>query len=373
MHFLHLLFYDERVRKILFLICSLFLVLAFWQPASAQVTCRLTTSPATVTTNTRTVDLTIVAPGLVPGDNYWVKLDNVVISLGSPQSFQVINGAITVSNLNEQGFLNPPDTNQRLFQAKTYIVTVQAPSVGGTSFCQMSFIVQQAPTGGSGCSLEFTNTSFTPNDDIIIKTRNLSGNPGDRHRVVLKRNNENGSWVSGGCETVDALTNSGVNLGRRETGNYYIEVRDSCRVGELGENKACFSYFTVVPPGTTTGGGVTQTGGSTAPTPIPVCEQKGTSANPFYECRTAIGPINTDPAGFVKSIFGIILGLAGGIALLLIIFSGYRLMTSQGNPEKVQGAKETLTSAIVGLLFIIFSLIILQIIGVEILKIPGFQ
>lgn len=83
--------------------------------------------------------------------------------------------------------------------------------------------------------------------------------------------------------------------------------------------------------------------------------------------------IPVDPAGFVKSLFGILLSLSGGIALVLIIFSGYQLMTSQGNPEKVQAAKETLTSAIVGLLFIIFSMVILQIIGVKILKMPWFK
>lgn len=90
-----------------------------------------------------------------------------------------------------------------------------------------------------------------------------------------------------------------------------------------------------------------------------------------YECDTAIGGIDITPAGFVKTIFGTLLGLSGGIALLLIIFSGYKLIFSRGDPERVQGAKETLTSAIVGLLFIIFSLVILEVIGVDILKIPG--
>lgn len=87
---------------------------------------------------------------------------------------------------------------------------------------------------------------------------------------------------------------------------------------------------------------------------------------------TAIGNINTDPASFVKSIFSLVLGISGGVALILIIISGYRLMASQGNPEQVQGAREMLTSAIVGLLFIIFAFVILQIIGVNILCIPGF-
>ena len=90
-------------------------------------------------------------------------------------------------------------------------------------------------------------------------------------------------------------------------------------------------------------------------------------------CKTAIGDISTDPGGFVKKIFGTILSLAGGVAIILIIISGYRLMASGGNPEKVQHAREQLTSAIVGLLFIIFSLSILQIIGVDILHIPGLS
>ncbi|MBI3069777.1 MAG: hypothetical protein HYY87_00535, partial [Candidatus Levybacteria bacterium] len=104
------------------------------------------------------------------------------------------------------------------------------------------------------------------------------------------------------------------------------------------------------------------------PTPIP---PPGPCKNNI--CTTAIGDIDaSSPQGFVKQLFGIILSLSGGIALLLIILSGYKLMFSQGNPEKAQEAKETLTAAIVGLLFIIFSLAILQVIGVDILKIPGF-
>jgi hypothetical protein len=81
----------------------------------------------------------------------------------------------------------------------------------------------------------------------------------------------------------------------------------------------------------------------------------------------------TDAVGFVQSVFGLILGLSGGIALILIIVSGYRLILIRGNPEKMQGVKDSLTSAVVGLLFIIFSLVILEVVGVEILKIPGFK
>ena len=88
---------------------------------------------------------------------------------------------------------------------------------------------------------------------------------------------------------------------------------------------------------------------------------------------TALGEIDTSTAGLVKSIFSLVLGISGGIALLLIIYSGYQLMASQGNPEKLQAARDQLIAAIIGLVFIIFSLVILQVIGVDILKIPGFS
>ncbi len=96
---------------------------------------------------------------------------------------------------------------------------------------------------------------------------------------------------------------------------------------------------------------------------------------PIDQCtiHTAIGDINVTVVQFGKVVFAVLLSLAGGIALLLIIYSGYRILTSQGNPEHLQGARETLTSAIVGLLFIIFSIVILQIIGVNILQLPGFS
>jgi len=105
----------------------------------------------------------------------------------------------------------------------------------------------------------------------------------------------------------------------------------------------------------------------------PGCAQTGSGDNISFSCNTGLGiKITSNPQGFTKSLFGIILSMSGAVAILLIIISGYRLMMSGGNPEKVKGAKEQLTSAIVGLLFIIFSIVILQIIGVDILMIPGF-
>jgi len=82
--------------------------------------------------------------------------------------------------------------------------------------------------------------------------------------------------------------------------------------------------------------------------------------------------IATDAGGFVRNILGILLSISGMVAVYLILRSAFQFMTSRGNPEAIQEAKDRLTSAIVGLLFIIFSLVIIQVIGVDILQIPGF-
>jgi len=66
------------------------------------------------------------------------------------------------------------------------------------------------------------------------------------------------------------------------------------------------------------------------------------------------------------------LGLSGGVVLLSILAGAFMLITSAGEPKQVQEAQEMITAAIIGLLFIIFSILILQFVGVSILHIPGF-
>lgn len=101
-------------------------------------------------------------------------------------------------------------------------------------------------------------------------------------------------------------------------------------------------------------------------------DEENQSGDKCIAVKTAVGSISTDPAEFTQRIFSLVLGIAGGIALILIIISGYRMMASQGNPEALTAARGQLISTIVGLLFIILSFVILQVIGVDILKIPGF-
>jgi hypothetical protein len=91
---------------------------------------------------------------------------------------------------------------------------------------------------------------------------------------------------------------------------------------------------------------------------------------------TAFGCLPTgtnDDSNFVTTLLKFGSGIAGGIAFLLIIIGGFQIVMSAGNPEKVNEGKELVTSAIVGLLFIIFSIFILRFIGVDLLAIPGFE
>jgi hypothetical protein len=99
--------------------------------------------------------------------------------------------------------------------------------------------------------------------------------------------------------------------------------------------------------------------------PIPPLQTKGV--------QTALGFIPTEPRELVTWIFPYLLSLGGLVAFSLIVFSGIGILTSAGNPEKIQGAKETITSAVVGLLFIILSLFLLRLIGIKILELPGLE
>ena len=87
---------------------------------------------------------------------------------------------------------------------------------------------------------------------------------------------------------------------------------------------------------------------------------------------TAVGCIPSNPESVIKTIITIGLAAGGGIVLIMILVGSFMLSVSQGDPNKTKEAKEIITSAIIGLLFVIFSVTILQFIGVSILHIPGF-
>jgi hypothetical protein len=88
---------------------------------------------------------------------------------------------------------------------------------------------------------------------------------------------------------------------------------------------------------------------------------------------TAIGciPIG-EPGAFIAYVLRWAMGIGGGIAFLLILYAGFQIISSSGNPEKLQAGKELMTAAIAGLILLLFSIFILRFIGIDILGITSF-
>jgi hypothetical protein len=104
--------------------------------------------------------------------------------------------------------------------------------------------------------------------------------------------------------------------------------------------------------------------GNTLTTSKSVCTSNGLNG-----IDTAIGciPVETNIA-LVEFLLRWAVGIGGGVAFILLVVSGFMIMTASGNPEKLQAGKELMTSAIMGLIMLIFSVFLLKIIGVDILQ-----
>ncbi len=99
----------------------------------------------------------------------------------------------------------------------------------------------------------------------------------------------------------------------------------------------------------------------------------GNGSNNGIGVLTAIGCISGNVGKLTATFLRIGIGIAGGLAFLLIIFGGLRIILSSGHPEAMMEGREIVTSAIVGLLLIIFSVFLLRFISVDVLKLPGFS
>lgn len=118
--------------------------------------------------------------------------------------------------------------------------------------------------------------------------------------------------------------------------------------------------------------------------PYEICRQlpPGDAHDKCIECAggdidnagvwTAVGCIKREPEAMIANIIKIGLITGGGVALLSILAAGFIFTTSTGDAKKIEQAKELITNSIIGLIFIIFSIAILQFIGYRVLRIPGF-
>jgi len=102
----------------------------------------------------------------------------------------------------------------------------------------------------------------------------------------------------------------------------------------------------------------------------PLNPQVGCSLN---EINTALGCVPFDNLTlFAEFFLKVAVGIGGGISFLLIVVSGFVYITSKGDPDKVQEAKQLLSASVAGLVFLLFSTFLLELAGIRILNLPGF-
>lgn len=156
-----------------------------------------------------------------------------------------------------------------------------------------------------------------------------------------------------------------------------------------GPGEPCCEYGRKCEPGLTCwaglcGGALLPTGIYiyATPTPGPI------TPGPTVPIRPGIDPWCPDGPGYVNTAIGCIpvsdinkfigfllrfaIGVGGGLSFLLIIISGIQILSSSGYPERLETGKKLLAAAVSGLLLIIFAVFLLEVIGVRILRLPGF-
>ncbi len=94
---------------------------------------------------------------------------------------------------------------------------------------------------------------------------------------------------------------------------------------------------------------------------------------PLDRVATDFGCLPNDPIGFVQEFYPIGLSFVGGVALIALILGGYTIMTSRGDPQRVNVGKSYIFYAITGLLLAIFGYVFIQVVVVDILRVPGFS
>ena len=82
---------------------------------------------------------------------------------------------------------------------------------------------------------------------------------------------------------------------------------------------------------------------------------------------TAIGCVDPTPIGILTGLIRVAFGVTGGVALIQLIMAG--IAYQSGQEEKIQEAKKRVFATIGGLAVLVFSVLILRIIGVNVLDV----
>lgn len=78
-------------------------------------------------------------------------------------------------------------------------------------------------------------------------------------------------------------------------------------------------------------------------------------------------------SSFVQALFDLLVfRIMGGIAFLYLLYGAFLVLTSRAEPERLNFGKRVIIAAVVGLIFALSSVFIVNLIGSGILRLPGF-
>lgn len=90
--------------------------------------------------------------------------------------------------------------------------------------------------------------------------------------------------------------------------------------------------------------------------------------NHYY---TSLGCLSTDPGEFAGQTATFFFSIVGGIAFLYFLYGAGIIATSRADPERLNHGKRVVLGAVIGLLFVLFSVFIIRFLAGS-LGIPGF-
>ena len=247
---------------------------------------------------------------------------------------------------------NTPDKDK--LASNNLVITATQDSQGS---CDPSSGIPITITTGpnTGSCQVYLNPSSGIDTDTQIKfgARDVP-DLGAFHGVTIRVKKDNGDDVTNGQVAVDPNThNSSEFEAKLSEGSYYAilydqnnhsQINPECKSGNFG-----VSLPTVGPGGK---------------------RPEGCTLNGDKGIETALGCIPTTTAGFISAFLKIALGLAGGIAFLMMAFGAIKILTSSGNPDGINAGRELIISALTGLLFIIFAVFLLRLIGIQVFQLP---
>ncbi len=318
--------------------------------------CSISTNPSTITTN-QSFTFTVYGTGRGAYD--------IIID----PDFDHIFAQVDVSS---QGFgTSQPVTVNNPGAYKFILFTV----VPGGQWCSVTKQItpsQPGNLGEVGCDL-ISPDPTTSSKEYKVRVFNLQADvmssSATNRAYVANLSKDEGSSKITDTKVIGLTVNTvDMSLGNiTDDGSYSYNVTGS-------NGQVCYNTFPVkngaVVPGSGTGPGVTVCSGPNCTKAGGTACTSGSGTSPGFQ--TAIGCIRTSPAELVKDFMTFIISLAGGMAFLMMLLGAFGMLTSAGNPESLAAGKDRFTNAIIGLLFVIFAVLLLQIIGFDILKLPGF-